>query len=282
MKTHTSILSKQLRNQFTRIQEEPIYVSLIVLLLLSVIIISLSLTFYSYGDPEFYSQLLVEAHGMLLDIALIGILIYWLNQRGDKKRRIRSYLDEIDDFRHWKSEEAAYRTVGNIKRLNRNGLNILDLSQCYLKHTNISELNLSFSNLNSTDLSECKMINSNVCHARFNQSNLSNSTLNESDFHNALLSGANLEKAFLIKSNLSGANLIKANLKGAYLMYTNLNGANLLGADLSDCNLFKADMRNVEGLDINNLKKAKSLYETKFDPEVEILVKESCPELMVA
>jgi uncharacterized protein YjbI with pentapeptide repeats len=275
-------MKENLRLKWERIQEEPIYVSILVLAILSALIIGISRLFYSYTDHSFFSQLLIEAHGMLFDIAFIGILIYWLNQRGDKKRRIRAYLDEIDDFRHWKSEEAAYRTVGNIKRLNRNGINSLDLSNCYLRSTNLSETDLTYSNLNSTDLSYCKMISAKVAHARFNQSDLSNATLNESDFHEAKLSGANLENAFLIKANLVGANLIKANLRGSYMMYTNLNGANLLGADLSGCNLFKADLRNVEGLTVEKLKEAKSLYQTRLDPELEEEIMSSFPELLVA
>ena len=57
---------------------------------------------------------------MLFDVAIIGILIFWLNKIGEERRRIKTYLDEIDDFRLWESDEAAFRTVGNIKRLNQN------------------------------------------------------------------------------------------------------------------------------------------------------------------
>ena len=64
---------------------------------------------------------------MILDIAVIVILILWLNQNGEIRQRIRTYKDEIDDFRLWESEEAAFRTVGNIKRLNRHKIHDINL-----------------------------------------------------------------------------------------------------------------------------------------------------------
>ncbi len=80
---------------------------------------SLSLSYYISDFHNFWGQILAEAHGMIFDIAVIGILLFWLKSNGATRQQIRTYKDEIDDFRLWESEEAAFRTVGNIKRLNR-------------------------------------------------------------------------------------------------------------------------------------------------------------------
>ena len=45
-----------------------------------------------------------------------------LERLGEKRRNIKRWQEEIDDFRGWNSEEAKFRIVGNIKRLNRNGI----------------------------------------------------------------------------------------------------------------------------------------------------------------
>src|SRR5210317_2660561 len=97
------------------ISEKPILTSTIVLLVMGVIVISASLPFYRENFHSFVGQVLAEAHGMIFDIAVIGILILWLNKTGEKRSRIRTYKDEIDDSRLWESEEAAFRTVGNVK-----------------------------------------------------------------------------------------------------------------------------------------------------------------------
>ncbi len=62
----------------------------------------------------------VKAHGMLFDILVIGILILFLSKLAEKRIANQRYLDEIDDFRDWESDEAAHRIAGNIRRLNKN------------------------------------------------------------------------------------------------------------------------------------------------------------------
>src|SRR5690606_40722404 len=113
-------------------------------------------------------QVLAEAHGMIFDIAVIGILIFWLNKNGETRQRIRTYKDEIDDFRLWESEEAAFRTVGNIKRLNRHKIYEINLVNCYLTRTNLNYVNLSGSNLNSSHVSQPTLIDSNFDNERLN------------------------------------------------------------------------------------------------------------------
>ncbi|MEO1655676.1 MAG: pentapeptide repeat-containing protein, partial [Bacteroidota bacterium] len=92
-------ISKRITDFFHKANGNPISTSLLVLIVLSFVVIGLSLPYYLHDFDEFYMQVLAEAHGMLFDIAIIGILIFWLNNQGETRRRIRMYMDEIDDFR---------------------------------------------------------------------------------------------------------------------------------------------------------------------------------------
>src|SRR6188768_4159462 len=112
---------------FNSIIEKPLLTSSLVLLIVTVVVIGLSLQYYINDFDSFMGQVLAEAHGMIFDIAVIGILLVWLNRNGEIRQRIRTYKDEIDDFRLWESEEAAFRTVGNIKRLNRHKIHEINL-----------------------------------------------------------------------------------------------------------------------------------------------------------
>ena len=76
----------KLADKIQSIPERPILTATIVLFLLGVIVIGLSFFYYTKG--EFYEGLLTEAHGMLFDLAIIGILLYWLNQNGQTRQRI--------------------------------------------------------------------------------------------------------------------------------------------------------------------------------------------------
>jgi BTB/POZ domain-containing protein KCTD9 len=265
---------------FLEVIEKPVLTSFLVLLLVATIVLGLSMPYYLSNFEEFYMQVLAEAHGMIFDIAIIGILLVWLNKRGEERLRIKTYKDEIDDFRLWKSEEAAFRTVGNIKRLNQHKIYNLDLVNCFLSRTNLNYTNLSGSNLNSADISTSSLLECDLSNARLNQTNFENSTLNQADLSGAYASGTIFKDAFLIKTCFDRAYLIKADMRGAFLMEASLNGAYMTGADLAGANLYKTDLRNAVGLSLEQLQQARTLYMAMLDPEVEQMIRENSPELL--
>ncbi len=269
-----------IKARFEYIIERPILTSSIVLAILAVVVLGLSLPYYLDDFKSFSGQILAEAHGMLFDIAVIGILIFWLNKNGEKRQRIRTYKDEIDDFRLWESEEAAFRTVGNIKRLNRHEIHEINLVNSHLSKTNLNYVNLKDSNLNSADLSHSFLIETNLANTRLNQTNLENSNLNQANMEGAYASGANLNDAYLIKTNLKNAFLIKTSFVNSFLMEADLRGSYLTEADFENASLYKADLREVKGLTIDQLKKAKTLYLAKFDEDIMSQLNEEIPELV--
>lgn len=268
------------QEKFNEIVEKPLLTSSIVLVCISILVLALSLKYYINDFDAFWPQVLAEAHGMIFDIAIIGMLLFWLNQNGETRQRIRMYKDEIDDFRLWESDEAAFRTVGNLKRLNRHGIHEINLVNCYLARTNLNYVNLNGSNLNSANISNSSLIESNLENTRLNQTNLENSNLNQVNLKGAYASGSNFNDAFLIKAQLEGAFLIKTSFKNAFLMEANLKGSYLMGADFENASLYKADLRDVKGLTIDQLAKAKTLYLAQFDDELFDQIKMNIPELV--
>lgn len=260
------------------IPEHPILTATIILFLLGFVVIGLS--FFYYDSKTFYTSLLAEAHGMLFDLAIIGILLYWLNQNGITRQRIRTYKDEIDDFRLWESEEAAFRTVGNIKRLNRHNIYEINLVNVHLIKTNLNYVVLKNSNLNNANLTSAKLIESNLENTRLNQTIFENANLNQIRLVNAYASGAIFRDAFLIKANLSKAFLIKADFRNAFLMEANLSGAYLTGADFENANLYKADFRGAIGLTVEQFSTVKSLYLAQFDEGFNEEIMDAFPELV--
>jgi len=274
LKAKFSELGEKIRS----IPEKPILTATIILFLLGLIVIGLS--FFYYNSTTFYTSLLAEAHGMLFDLAIIGILLYWLNQNGQTRQRIRTYKDEIDDFRLWESEEAAFRTVGNIKRLNRHNIYELNLVNVHLVKTNLNYVVLKNSNINNANLTSAKLIESNLENTRLNQTVFENANLNQANLQNAYASGAIFKDAFLIKCDLTKAFLIKADFQNAFLMEANLSGAYLTGANFDNANLYKADLRGAVGLTIEQFSTVKSLYLAQFDEEFNKVIYENFPELV--
>jgi uncharacterized protein YjbI with pentapeptide repeats len=250
--------------------------------LVTLLVAGLSLKYYLRDFDSFWVQILAEAHGMIFDIAIIGILLFWLNQNGEIRQRIRAYKDEIDDFRLLESDQAAFRMVGNIKRLNRHKIHEINLVNCYLARTHLNYINLKGSNLNSVNLSNASLLETNLENARLNQTNLENANLNQANLRGAYASGANFKDAFLIKTQFENAFLIKTNFTNAYLMEANLKNSYLMGADFENASLYKADFTGAKGLTIEQLAKAKTLYLAVFDPELQEQVKALVPELVEA
>jgi BTB/POZ domain-containing protein KCTD9 len=277
----TNRLAK-IKERFNLILEKPLLTSTIVLVLISIIVIGLSLKYYIEDFDGFIPQILAEAHGMIFDIAIIGILIFWLNRSGEIRQRIRTYRDEIDDFRLWESEEAAFRTVGNIKRLNRHNIFEINLVNSFLARTNLNYVNLTGSNLNSANMSQSSLIEANLENTRLNQTNLENSNLNQVILKGAYASGANFKDTYLIKAQFDGAFLIKANFCNAYLMEASLCNCYLMGADFENASLYKTDLRGAKGLTIEQLSKAKTLYLAKFDDDILEQIKTAIPDLVGA
>ncbi len=272
--------TEKINEKFDEIVEKPLLTSSIVLIGATVVVLGLSAGYYLEDFHGFWGQILAEAHGMIFDIAVIGILLFWLNQNGQTRQQIRTYKDEIDDFRLWESEEAAFRTVGNIKRLNRHKIYEINLVNCHLSRTNLSHVNLKASNMNSANLSNSSLIETNLENTRLNQTNLENSNLNQAILKGAYASGANFKDAFLIKANFENAFLIKTSFKNSYLMESNLQNSYLMGADFENASLYKADLRGAKGLTVEQLTKAKTLYLAQFDDDILEQVKNVMPELV--
>jgi len=201
-----------------RITTNPLLTAFAAFVLATAIVVAL--TRGAYLRSDFLEGILIEAHGMLLDILVIGIFILWLNRLGEKRVEVRRYEEEIDDFRGWDSDEASHRIAGNVRRLNDRGVSTINLHRCHLSNAVLPQTNLS-----GADLS----------HA-----NLSGADLSTADLSTADLSGANLSNAYLSNACLSGANLSGANLSGAYLSHANLSHANLGGTNLNNRQLAQA------------------------------------------
>ncbi|MBY0425751.1 MAG: pentapeptide repeat-containing protein [Cytophagales bacterium] len=239
----------------------------------------LSIPVFQSDFERYYQNVLIEAHGIIFDLAFIGILILWLQKNGERQQRIRRYLDEIDDFRFWKSEESAYRAMGNIKRLNRDKIYKIDLSHSYLQNTNLNYVNLSGSNLNSANLSHCYLISSNFSNARLNQANMEGCHMNNTNLSDAFLSGGNFMNASLIKGNLYNANCIMANFENTFLMEADMRNSNLLGTNLKNANLYKTDLRGVKGLTMEQIEMVKTMHKAKVDPPLAAKIRAAFPSI---
>ena len=150
-----------------------------------------------------------------------------------------------------------------------------------LSEVNLRGIKLYNVNLNNADLSGADMRSANLSEVKLRGANLRGA-----DMRNVYLwNGADLSEADLSEADLTRANLFNSNLTGARLSDVNLSGikqkgANLSCADLSKANLTKARLSGAQGLTIEQLREAKTLYKSRLDPDLMKQVKEEYPWLL--
>lgn len=233
----------------------PIFLAFLLALVATALVGLCSLPFYLSNFFTFLENVAVEAHGMVFDLFVIGFFVFWLNSLGDKRRRIRNYQEQIDDFRGWDEKEAVYRIAGIVRRLNREGVTNINLDNAFLANANLIETNLSGANLRRANLREASLQRAylkgahlegaDLCQAHPEWANMEGAYLREANLEGANLEGANLREATLHEANLRQANLIGAYLSGADLTEADLHGALLQAADLTGADLRGADLSGI-------------------------------------
>jgi uncharacterized protein YjbI with pentapeptide repeats len=227
--------------------ENPVRMTLYLFIGFFVFVVGTSLWYWVHDFHEFAQNVLAEAHGLLFDLLVIGVLLVALNRKGERKLNIRRYKEEIEDYLGWPADEAKFRIVGNIKRLNRLGISDINLKAAYLRGVKLRNSNLAGADLRGADLRGADLVGINLAGA-----NLRAADLNEADLFGANLQEADLTGAHLCQTDMPGANLYRANLSRAQLTGADLFGANLQEADVRGAHLDQAQLTdaNLQGTDL--------------------------------
>jgi BTB/POZ domain-containing protein KCTD9 len=173
--------------------DRPHHLTFYIFLIASVIVITISLPFWIYDTADFFQEVMAEAHGVLLDILVIGWLLFYLRKLGERRLITQRYREEIDDFLAWRSPEATLRIAGNIRRLNR--LDVpgpLKLTEAYLVDARLDDVDLENADLWGADLSGAS---------------LTGAILTNANVAGAKLRGVNLERAVMTGADLRGSDL---------------------------------------------------------------------------
>lgn len=207
---------------------------------------------------EFWENYLVELHGMVLELAVVGGLIIWLDSRRVGRSEIKRQLEDLSDYALLDTPEINLKKVGIIKRLNDAGVNSF----------NVLNLSLFGMLLNKVEVRGGKLIGLKVSHG----------FIKGSVFKDVMMRSSNFEGCDLKNTNFSGSNLLKSNFSGAICRGVSFEGAIMERSDFSDCDLqsssFKgADLRGVK-FDGANLKQCSFKGATNID--IEMLAKAAC------
>ena len=190
----------------------------VVLLVAGVIIGFLDFSAKGWHLGSLIKDYSANASTELISIAVTVLIIDRLYQRRqteqEKEQRIKRYREELGDYLGWQSEEATYRIVGLIRRLNQEGVAEINLRRAYLKAAELDGVNLGGAYLMRANLKGVNLYKANLRRAQMHAVNLEGADLRE----------ANLEEADLYEANIKGAYLVGANVKLAVLELADLEG----------------------------------------------------------
>ena len=202
-------------------------ISIIVFILFSLVLVWLNrLTDTSWHD------FVTEMNGMFLDLFMFGILLAWLDRKWRRSEKARGYLEHLEDFRFWRSEEGVWRKVGLIRRLLDMGQTLPSMEGIELETAILPETHLNGTNLKHANLGRTFFLGSHFKNVSLQRANLEKAYLEKMTMQDVDCSFVYGKLIDLRKAQLNDLNLVCANLEGSLF-----NEARLDTVDFEGCNL---------------------------------------------
>jgi hypothetical protein len=199
-------------------------------------------------NRDFFQNVLVNAHNSAIDILLISIILYCLNNVRKKNDDINDIFQELEYLKYYKGDDISFRYFGRFKKIYDMGKNQIDLPEAQLYDIDIKEINLIKSNLiaanfKNTKISNCSFKQCNFEAAQFidckviskNMVIFDQCILKRANFYKAQLKGIDFRSCQLVHARFDQADLASADFrnvdcKGISFKNANLRCANFIGA----------------------------------------------------
>lgn len=201
------------------------------------------------------------------------------NGESENLNLTNTYLDKAElEGAHL---EGAYINLAHLKgatldRAHLEGVHLVDanLDFAWLEGTHLEQ-----ADLRGSSMKRAKLTGAYLLDAHLEGANLEHTVLEKAHLNRADLILTCLKDAYLPKVDFREANLVEANFRGAWLEDADLRGTNLEEADFEGAILEGASFIGTKNLKIDQLSKAKTLYNAKLDEGLEKLLKEKYPTL---
>ncbi len=181
------------------------------------------------------------------------------------------YIEHLKANSHYFSNSFMRNDDDLMERFDGVDLSELDVSAlastlqmyCSLRNANLEGAWLVGMDLTSSILTRAALRNSNLSRAKFittdmREADMSNANLTKTNFTNSNLTSCKLNGAILTSTKFMRTDLSHADFQSAEIEDTDFWEANLTGADLRG-----VDLRRARGLDLNQLKQARTDSETQ-------------------
>ncbi|HHG3359485.1 hypothetical protein BBM65_01520 [Vibrio parahaemolyticus] len=201
-------------------------------------------------NKDFWENFLVEAHGAIFDLAVVGIALLWFEERRKKKDKIGELTTNLDDLKHYYGEDASYRTFGQMKRLMALNVTKFEIPEAKLSNLTIQGLNFKSCNFHAVNFTKSRLENTTI-----ENSQLDASIFVDSTFKHMTLTDVSLRRAKFAHAKLKGVDLRNSVVTGADFRNADLSSANFSGVDCKGVNFKGANLRSANFKGARNLTK---------------------------
>ncbi|CAH6871573.1 conserved hypothetical protein [Vibrio chagasii] len=219
-------------------------------------------------NKDFWENVLVEAHGMVFDILIIGVIIVWLDTRRTTFNEKKSMINELSDMSYLDLPEVNHRKVGMMHRLNKLGVESFNIDELIIAEVKVKGLIVDASTLNNL-----KVMRSSISETHFTETALLRADFSDTQIKSTKFLNCEMKKAVFIQAKAHGVDYSNSNLERARFMDADLQNAIFKGCNLREANFENANLRNANFkgatyVKAENLLKAKSLDYIVVDEEI--------------
>jgi uncharacterized protein YjbI with pentapeptide repeats len=218
-------------------------------------------------DKDFWENFLVEMHGIVFELSIIGVLIIWLDSKRNKNSDIERLKEDLEDYSNLDFPEINVKKLGHIKRLNKHNIKDLNVQNLVLNGLNIKGIYAEKSRLIAFEVKEGFITNSVFKLMKMRSSNFQGTRIKNTPFECCDLLKSKFVRAKCKGINFSGSCLERADFTDADLQSSIFKGCDVREVIFERANLKHAAFHESIHLTAAILAKAQNLDYVKV-PEV--------------
>ncbi|CAH0144015.1 pentapeptide repeat-containing protein [Pseudomonas brassicacearum] len=224
-----------------------------------------TLGLYSRG---FWENVLVEMHGMVVELAVVGILLLWLDGRRGKNKELAQCREDLKNYATLDFPESHLKKIGALKTLvSANEVN-LDARYLHLSGRSLSDINVSGWNLiglkiNGGKLEKSRFEAVDARSSNFVQCKMKNVTFAGGSLYRCKFEGAKLRQVMFKDVRIEKTEFTHCDMPG-----TVFDGVSLKGVKFEGANLSNSSFKSAIDIDVSELSKAATLDHIAINDEL--------------
>jgi len=219
-------------------------------------------------NRDFWENFLVEMHGIVFELSIIGVLILWLDSKRSKLGEITRLREDLNDYSTLDFPEINVKKLGHIKRLNEHNIKNIDVQNLILNKLKVKGIIAEGAKLIGLKIVAGSIVSSNFKSMKMRSSNFQESTIKNTTFESCDLLKSKFNESICKGVDFSNSSLERADFTASDLQSSIFNGCDVREAKFDGANLKHVSFHNAKHLTSELLLKAKNLDYVKVSDEI--------------